>query len=102
MWKRKQIFEHAKILVKKFGKWGRRHLGGHDLVRRMDKQGEVLIRCRKCPGYARQRMGPELMNRCKPEPMGTQGYGKMLRRIPVLEDGRVPAKEARNWRTRGQ
>ena len=29
----------------------------HDLVRRMDRQGEVLIWCRKCSGYARQRMG---------------------------------------------
>ena len=28
----------------------RRHLGGHDLVRRMDRQGEVLIWCRKCSG----------------------------------------------------
>ena len=56
----------------------------------------------KCSGYAKQRMGPKLMNCCKPEPMGTQGYGKMLKRIQVLEDGRVPAKEARNWRTEGQ
>ena len=41
-------------------------------------------------------MGPKLMNCCKPEPMGTYGYGKMLKRIQVLEDGRVPAKEARS------
>ena len=27
---------------------GKRHLGGHDLVRRMGRQGEVLIWCRKC------------------------------------------------------
>ena len=26
----------------------------------------------------------------------------MLKRIQVLEDGRVPAKEARNWRIEGQ
>ena len=32
----------TKILVEKFGKWGRQHLGGHDLIRRMDRQGEVL------------------------------------------------------------
>ena len=24
--------------------------------------------------------------------MGTQGYGKMLKRIQILEDGRVPSK----------
>ena len=54
MWKRKQIRGDAKGLEK----WRRRHVGGHDLVRRMDRQGEVLIWCRKCSGYARQRMGP--------------------------------------------
>ena len=32
-------------------------------------------------------MGPKLMNCCLAEPMGTQGYGKMLKRIQVLEDG---------------
>ena len=42
------------IFVKKLGKWRRRHLGGHDLVRRMNRQGEVSIWCRKCSGYARQ------------------------------------------------
>ena len=47
-------------------------------------------------------MGPELINCCMPEPMGTQGYGKMLKIIRVLEDGRVPAEEARNWRIEGQ
>ena len=47
MWKRKQIYEDAremgrtKIHVKKFGKMERRHLGGHDLARRMDKQDVV-------------------------------------------------------------
>ena len=56
----------TKIPVKKFG---------HDLVR-IDRQEEVLMWCRKCSGYARQRMGPELMTCCEPEPMGTQGYGK--------------------------
>ena len=87
-----------KFLSKSLEKWGRRHLGGHDLVRRMDTQGEVLIWRRKCSGFARQRMGPKLMICCKPELMGTQGYGKMLKIIQVLEDGRVPAEEGRNWR----
>ena len=27
------------------------------MVRRMDRQGEVLIWCRKCSGYARQKNG---------------------------------------------
>ena len=33
-----------------------------------------------------------LTNCCKPEPMGIQGYGKMLMRIQVLEDGKGPSK----------
>ena len=48
----------AKVPAKMWGKWRMRHLGGHDMVRRMDRQGEVLIWCRKCSAYARQRMDP--------------------------------------------
>ena len=82
---------------------GRRHLGGHDLGSRMDRQGGVLIWCRKCSGFARQRMGPKLMNCGKPEQMGTKECGKMLKRIQVLEDGGgVLAKEARSSRIEGQ
>ena len=47
-------------------------------------------------------MGLELMNCCSPEPMSTQGHGKMLKRIQFLEDGRIPAKEAKNWRIEGK
>ena len=72
------------------------------MVRRVDRQGETLIRCRKCSGYAVQRMGPKLMNCCKPEQVGTKEHGKMLKLIRVLEDGRVPAKEARNRKIEGQ
>ena len=61
----------------------------------MDRQGEVLFWCRKCSGYARQRMGPPLMNCCKPVQVGTKEHGKMLKRIQILEEGRVPAKEAK-------
>ena len=42
------------------------------------------------------------MNCCKSEPVCTQSYGKMLKRFQVLEDGRVPAKDARRWRIEGQ
>ena len=47
-------------------------------------------------------MGPKLMNCCKPEQVGTKEYGNMLKRVQVLEDGRVLAKEARSWRIEGQ
>ena len=82
----------------RYEKWRSFHLGCHNLVRRMDRQGEVLIWCRKCSECARQRMGPKLMNCCRPEQMDTKEFGKMVKRIQILEEGRVPAKEAKNWR----
>ena len=91
-----------KILVKKLEKWGRRQLDGHDLVRRMDRQKKVLIWCRKCSGYARQRMGPKLINCCMPEPMDTKEFGNMVKRLQTLEERRVPAKEAKYWRVEGE
>ena len=87
-----------KFLSENFGNMVKEILGGHDLVRRVDRQGEVLIWCRKCSGCARQRMGPKWMNCCKPVQVGTNEYGKMLKRIQILEDGRVPVRGARNWR----
>ena len=47
-------------------------------------------------------MGPQLMRCCKPEQVGTQLQGEMLQRIQVLEDGRVPAKEAKHGTLTGQ
>ena len=35
------------------------------------EEGEVFLWCRKCSGYARQRMGPKLVNCCRREQMGT-------------------------------
>ena len=40
-------------------------------------------------------MGPKLMNCCKPERVGTKEHGKMLKRIQVLEDGRVSEGQKR-------
>ena len=39
---------------------------------------------------------------CRPEQMGTKEFAKMLKRIQTLEDGRVPAKEAKHWKLEGQ
>ena len=47
-------------------------------------------------------MGPTLRNCCMPEPMHTKDIGKMVTRIQTLEEGRVPAKEAKNWRIEGE
>ena len=57
-----------------------------------------MIWCRKCSGCAREKMGPKLMNCCKPEQVGTKKYGKMLKRILILEDGKVLAKETKTWK----
>ena len=51
---------------------------------------------------ARQRLGPKLRNCCKPVQVCTREHGKMLQRIQIVEDGRVPAKEAKNWRIEGK
>ena len=70
LWKKQQKHEDArnmhrtKNVVGTFGKLKKRQLGRHELVRRMDRQGEVLIWYRKSSGYARQRMGPKVMNCC--------------------------------------
>ena len=42
------------------------------------------------------------MNCCKPEQACTKENGKMLKRIQVLEDGRVPARMRGNWKIEGQ
>ena len=50
----------TKIVVENvWKKWRRRHLGGHDLVRRMDRQGEVRIWCRKCSELREAKNGTE-------------------------------------------
>ena len=42
------------------------------------------------------------MNCCKPVQVGTKEHGKMLKRIEILEDGKVFAKEAKYWRIEGK
>ena len=38
------------------------------------------------------------MNRSRPEKKDTKEHGKMIKRILLLKEGRVPAKDARGWR----
>ena len=47
-------------------------------------------------------MGPQLTNCCRLEQMDTKEFGKMVKRIQIFEEGRVPAKEAKNWRIEGE
>ena len=52
--------------------WRKAHVSGHDVIRRVDPHGEVLICCRTFSGHARSRMGPKLLNRCRPEARHTR------------------------------
>ena len=45
---------------------------------------------------------PNLLNCCRPEQVVTKEHGKMLKLIQILEDGRVPAKEAKDWKIEGK
>ena len=47
-------------------------------------------------------MGPKQVNCCRTEQMSTKEFGKMMKRIQTLEEGRVPAKEATKWRIDGE
>ena len=47
-------------------------------------------------------MGPKLINCCRLEQMDTKEFGKMVKSIQILEEGRVPAKEVKNWRIEGE
>ena len=48
-------------------------------------------------------MGPKPVSYFIPEKMGTKGFVKMMERIhQTLEEGRVPAKEAKNWSMEGE
>ena len=102
VWKKQQIHEYAGKMcrtdrfIKQFGEVGeKRRMGGRDIVRRRGRQGEVVIWCRKCSGYARQRKEPKLMSCCKPQEMGTKEYRRMLTRIQILEEGRVPHRRGK-------
>ena len=50
----------------------------------------------------RQRVRPQLVNWFQPVKRDTKEYGKMLRRTLILEEERVPAKDAVGWKIEGQ
>ena len=78
-------------------------MGGHEKGKKNGQAGRsVDLVHKKCSGYAQQRVGLELMNRCKLEKVSTKENGKMLKRIQIFENGRIPAMEARNWKIEGQ
>ena len=76
----------TKILVKKsLEKMRRRHLEGHDLVRRMDRQGEVLIWCRDVFGICEAKSGTETNELFADQNRwAAKEYGKMLKTIQTF------------------
>ena len=61
-------------------------------MRVVSASGETLIRCHKCSGYSRYRLGHKFVNRCRPESKSNKEYGRMKKRIDVLEEGIVSRK----------
>ena len=76
----------------KLKSWCDQNWGGPDTVRGVDRNAEALIWCRKCLGYARQKLGSKKMQD------GENGH--VLKRISTLEEERVPATIAR-WKIEG-
>ena len=81
--------------------WCLAHLEGL-MVRRVDLDGETLVWSRTCSGYAPSRLGPKLMNRCRPESQGAKEHGNMLKIILKLEEGGVPDRSAKGWKVEGR
>ena len=70
------------------------------MVRRMDRQGEVLILCRKMLGIRTTENGTRTDDCCKPEQVGTKEHGKVLKRIQILEGiGRMKDKRGQEKNT---
>ena len=60
------------------------------MVKIVDRHNEALIWSRKCSGCARCRLGPQLMNRCKPEKLVTKDHSENVEKILKLEEREVP------------
>ena len=105
VWKRKQIHEDVWVGVLDQNFCQKVWENGEDAIwedmtssERMDRKGRSLYLVPKMLGVCEAKKGPKLITCCIPEPMGTKEIGKMVKRIQILEEGRVPAKEAKNWR----
>ena len=64
----------------------------------MDRHGGGLDLAQEMFGMCEAKNGTEINELLQgPEQVGTKEHGKMLKRIQILEDCRVPAKEAQKW-----
>ena len=71
-------------------------------MRLVPASGETLLWCCRCSRYSRYRLGHELVNRYRPESKINKEYGRMKKRIEVLEHGRVPASKESCWKIAGE
>ena len=88
-------FTWPKLLSNNLGNYGKRLSGGHDMVRRTDRQGEVLIWCRKCSGYSRQKMGRQVDEQLE---AGASGHRRARRNVDTYSGlwrtaGSLPRKQ---------
>ena len=57
-------------------RWGKKHLGEHDTVRGVDPNRLAFGVVQEVLDHARSRLGPKLMNRCRPEKKDTESRWK--------------------------
>ena len=73
-------------------KWKKAHMREHSMVRRLDPNGEVFVCCCKCSGYATNRQGPKLMNRCQPDKKHRGALENVETNLQVLKKGRFQTR----------
>ena len=63
---------------------GKRALGRARHDKMSGSNGEALVWCSKCSGYARCRLGPTSVNRCRPEKKATKEHEKNVSYSPQV------------------
>ena len=108
MWKTQQVHEDARtmyraeILGNMFGKMEKATLRETRNCKKNGQAGRSFDLVQKLFGLRTAEHGTLTDELLQAEQVGTKGHGKMLQRIQTREDGRILAKEARNWKTEGQ
>ena len=100
-WKMQRNCAGPKYLSNNLGKWRKRHLGRHENGKKNVQGGRSFDLVHKMFGLCETENGTELVIVASRSKWARED-GKMLKRILVLEDGRIAAKEARNWNIEGQ
>ena len=88
----KKNLHGPRYLSKNLGKMRKEKRGeGHDLVRRVDKQGGTENWVKRSREW-----NPIDENVASPSKWALKNVGKMLKNVQIFEIGNVPAKEAEN------